>query len=131
MAQAADTDMGQAQPRSPCCNMGEGMAVGLVSDFLDGGVGISIDVDAMDMSLVPGCVSAEPNGLTYPELRDSLKAIAERHDIAGFDFVEVNPPLDVGTGVTAYLGALTVVEFLGNICAQPRWTARRNTRRAA
>ncbi|MBW7971993.1 arginase family protein [Bradyrhizobium sp. BR 10289] len=92
---------------------------------------VSIDVDAMDMSLVPGCVSAEPNGMSYVELRDSLKAIAERHDIAGFDFVEVNPPLDVGTGVTAYLGALTVIEFLGHICAQPRWAARRNARRAA
>jgi agmatinase len=92
---------------------------------------VSIDVDAMDMSLVPGCVSAEPNGMSYVELRDSLKAIAERHDIAGFDFVEVNPPLDVGTGVTAYLGALTVIEFLGHICAQPRWAARRSARRAA
>jgi len=92
---------------------------------------VSIDVDAMDMSLVPGCVSAEPNGMSYAELRDSLKAIAERHDIAGFDFVEVNPPLDVGTGVTAYLGALTVIEFLGHICAQPRWAARRSARLAA
>ncbi|SFI23534.1 arginase family protein [Bradyrhizobium sp. cf659] len=92
---------------------------------------VSIDVDAMDMSLVPGCVSAEPNGMSYVELRDSLKAIAERLDIAGFDFVEVNPPLDVGTGVTAYLGALTVIEFLGHICAQPRWGARRSARRAA
>ncbi|MBB4018452.1 agmatinase [Chelatococcus caeni] len=91
---------------------------------------VSIDVDALDMSLVPGCVSAEPNGMSYPELRDSLKAIAERHDIAGFDFVEVNPPLDVGTGVTAYLGALTVIEFLGHICAQPRWAARRLARAA-
>ena len=89
---------------------------------------VSIDVDAYDMSLVPGCVSAEPNGFTYPELRDSLKAIAERHDIAGFDFVEVNPLLDVGTGVTAYLGALTGIEFLGHICAQPRWAERRKAR---
>jgi agmatinase len=92
---------------------------------------VSIDVDAMDMSLVPGCVSAEPNGLSYTELRDSLKAIAERHDVAGFDFVEVNPQLDVGTGVTAYLGALTVIEFLGHICAQPRWTKRRDQRTSA
>jgi agmatinase len=85
---------------------------------------VSIDVDAMDMSLVPGCVSAEPNGLTYAELRDSLKAVAERLDVVGFDFVEVNPLLDVGTGVTAYLGAHTVIEFLGNLCAQPRWRQR-------
>jgi agmatinase len=82
---------------------------------------VSIDVDALDMSLVPGCVSAEPNGMSYAELRDSLGAIAERLDVVGFDFVEVNPLLDVGTGVTAYLGAHTVIEFLGRICAQPRW----------
>lgn len=104
-----------------------------IAELLPAGsrVYVSIDVDAMDMSLVPGCVSAEPNGMSYPELRDSLKAIAERHEVAAFDFVEVNPPLDVGTGVTAYLGALTVIEFLGQICAQPRWAARRQARFAA
>ncbi|MDR6294505.1 agmatinase [Inquilinus ginsengisoli] len=103
-----------------------------IAELLPAGsrVYVSIDVDAMDMSLVPGCVSAEPNGMSYPELRDSLKAIAERHEVAAFDFVEVNPPLDVGTGVTAYLGALTVIEFLGQICAQPRWAARRRAKAA-
>lgn len=85
---------------------------------------VSIDVDALDMSLVPGCVSAEPDGMSYPELRDALKAVAERNEVVGFDFVEVNPALDVGTGVTAYLGALVVIGFLGEICAQPRWAAR-------
>jgi agmatinase len=92
---------------------------------------VSIDVDALDMSLVPGCVSAEPDGMSYPELRDSLRAITERHEVVGFDFVEVNPPLDVGTGVTAYLGALVVIEFLGHICNQPRWIERRENRRVA
>jgi agmatinase len=86
---------------------------------------VSIDVDALDMSLVPGCVSGEPNGMTYPELRDTLRAVAERCDVVGFDFVEVNPTLDVGTGATAYLGALLVAEFLGQICAQPRFAPRR------
>ena len=88
---------------------------------------VSIDVDALDMPLVPGCVSAEPNGMSYTQLRDALRAIAERLEVVGFDFVEVNPTLDVGTGVTSYLGAHTVIEFLGHICAQPRWSARRNT----
>ncbi|WNJ90382.1 arginase family protein [Bosea sp. 685] len=89
---------------------------------------VSIDVDALDMSLVPGCVSAEPDGMSYPDLRDTLKAVAERNEVVGFDFVEVNPPLDVGTGVTAYLGALVVIGFLGEICAQPRWRDRLKTR---
>lgn len=76
---------------------------------------VSIDVDVLDMSLVPGCVSGEPNGLDWTELRTTLKAVAERSTVVGFDFVEVNPPLDVGTGATAYLGALIVAEFLGRI----------------
>lgn len=98
-----------------------GLAEQLPADAL---IYVSIDVDVMDMSLVPGCVSGEPNGMNYRELRDSLAALAERCVIAGFDFVEVNPPLDVGTGATAYLGAHTVVEFLGRICEQPWWRKR-------
>ncbi|MBV8651006.1 MAG: arginase family protein, partial [Alphaproteobacteria bacterium] len=86
---------------------------------------VSIDVDVLDLSLVPGCVSAEPNGMSYAELRDALKAIAEHTHVIGFDFVEVNPQLDVGTGITSYLGAHTVVEFLGHICDQPYWAKRR------
>lgn len=88
---------------------------------------VSIDIDVLDLPLVPGCVSAEPNGMTYAELRDSLIAIAERTEIIGFDFVEVNPQLDVGTGVTSYLGAHTVIEFLGTICEQPWWHTRRKS----
>jgi len=86
---------------------------------------VSIDVDVLDISLVPGCVSAEPNGMSYAELMETLEALAEHTEVVGFDFVEVNPQLDVPTGVTAYLGAHTVVEFLGHICEQPRWKARR------
>lgn len=76
---------------------------------------VSIDVDAYDMALVPGCVSAEPDGMQFPELMGILMRIAERFEVAGFDFVEVNPPLDVGTGVTSYLGALTIARFLAAI----------------
>ncbi len=39
----------------------------------------------------------------------------EKMNIVGFDFVEVNPKLDVGTNITSYLGALTVAMFLGFI----------------
>jgi agmatinase len=85
---------------------------------------VSIDIDALDLPLVPGCVSAEPGGMLYEELRAILFGLAEHTDVIGFDLVEVNPMLDVGTGVTSYLAAHTIVEFLGRICAQPRWTAR-------
>jgi agmatinase len=88
---------------------------------------VSIDIDALDLPLVPGCVSAEPGGLHYEELRGALFALAERTDVIGFDLVEVNPMLDVGTGVTSYLAAHTIVEFLARICAQPRWRERTQT----
>lgn len=76
---------------------------------------VSIDVDALDISLVPGCVSGEPGGFTYDELRDAIAAFARHSKVVGFDFVEVNPTLDVGTGATSYLGAHLVMEFLGQI----------------
>jgi agmatinase len=99
---------------------------GFVFDTLpkDEKVYVSIDVDVFDMPLIPGCVSAEPGGMTYQELRDILRAIAEHMEVVGFDFVEVNPQLDVGTGITSYLGAHTMVEFLGAICEQPKWHER-------
>ena len=82
---------------------------------------ISIDIDALDMSLIPGCVSGEPNGMTFNELIDTLRAIVETHPVIGFDFVEINPMLDVGTGLTAYLGSVIVVTLMGMICNQPWW----------
>lgn len=85
---------------------------------------VSIDIDVLDSSLVPGCVSAEPDGFTYVQLRDTLAAIAKRNKVVGFDMVEVTPQLDVPTGITSYLATLTVVEFLGQICDQPYWKER-------
>jgi agmatinase len=82
---------------------------------------ISLDMDVLDMSLVPGCVSAEPDGMRYDQLRDTLIALTERARIVGFDLVEVNPQLDVGTGVTSYLAAHAIVEFLGHLCDSTRW----------
>lgn len=87
---------------------------------------VSIDIDVLDLPLVPGCVSAEPNGMSYAELRDTLISLAEHMEIVGLDLVEVNPQLDVGTGITSYLAAHTILEFLGNICAQEWWTALHN-----
>ena len=91
---------------------------------------MSLDIDVLEMSLVPGCVSAEPNGMAYAELRDTLFALAEHTEIVGFDLVEVNPLLDVATGITSYLAAHTILEFLGRICDQSRWVARRDEREA-
>jgi agmatinase len=89
---------------------------------------VSIDVDVLDISLIPGCVSAEPNGMSYAELRDAIAAIAERTQVIGLDLVEVNPLLDVPTGLTSYLAAHVLVEALGRICDQPWWREGRAAR---
>ena len=89
---------------------------------------ISVDIDVLDISLVPGCVSAEPNGMSYAELRNTLAALTKHTNVIGFDLVEVNPQLDVGTGITAYLAAHTVIEFLCLLCSQPRWAKHRTER---
>ena len=91
----------------------------------DAQIYVSIDIDVLDLPLVPGCVSAEPNGMSYADLRDSLATLAMHNEIIGFDLVEVNPQLDVGSGITSYMGAHTILEFLGQICDQPRWVAKR------
>lgn len=86
---------------------------------------VSIDIDVLDLPLVPGCVSAEPDGMTYPQLRDTLRVLAEHTQIVGFDLVEVNPVVDLRTGVTSYLAAHLIIEFLGMITGQPAWQAGR------
>jgi agmatinase len=85
---------------------------------------VTIDIDVLDMSLIPGCMSAEPNGMSYAALRDGLNLLAERMQIVGFDLCEVNPLLDVATGVTSYLATYTILEFLGRICSQPHYQER-------
>ena len=80
---------------------------------------VSIDIDVLDLPLVPGCVSAEPNGMSYSELRDTLIAIARRMDVVGFDLVEVNSQLDVGTGITSYLAAHTISSFWATYATNP------------
>ena len=89
---------------------------------------VTIDVDALDMAMIPGCVSGEPGGFGFGELMLALRRVAERCEVVGFDFVEVNPSLDVGTGATSYVGALVVANFLGYIAAQPRWDAQMKAR---
>ncbi|GHB25738.1 arginase family protein [Salinicola rhizosphaerae] len=86
----------------------------------DASVYLSVDIDAFDMSLVPGCVSGEPDGLDYRQMRSLLKAIVARFDLVGFDLVEINPQLDVATGATSYLGAQVLVELMGYRLAKVR-----------
>jgi agmatinase len=85
---------------------------------------VSIDIDVLDLPLVPGCASSEVNGLSYDELRQTLFAIARGREVIGFDLVEVNPMLDVASDNTSLLAAQLILEFLGRIVEHPGYRSR-------
>ena len=85
---------------------------------------VSIDIDVLDLPLVPGCASSEVNGLTYDELRQTLFAIARSREVIGFDLVEVNPMIDVASHNTSLIAAQLIVEFLGRIVEHPGYRKR-------
>ena len=84
---------------------------------IGGNVLITIDVDGLDPSVVPGVLAPEPGGLTYFQVITIIDAVADRATIVGFDAVELVPERDVNG-----LGALTTFRLtahaLGRIARQ-------------
>lgn len=80
---------------------------------------VSIDIDVLDLALVPGTTLPEPGGLSYRQLRDTLVEIARRGRVVGFDIVELNAPYD-HVGAAARLTTWAIVHFLSEIFEQPR-----------
>lgn len=56
----------------------------------DRAVYLTIDIDVLDCSLMPAVATPEPGGISYEELRESLKRFASLK-IIGLDIVEYNP----------------------------------------
>ncbi len=89
-------------------------AESILSALPDSGrVYISIDIDILDLPLVPGCASAEADGLTYNELRQIIFSIVAKRELAGLDVVEINPMLDVPSNNTSLLGTQLMIETAG------------------
>jgi len=80
---------------------------------------VTIDADALDPSIAPGTGSPTVDGLLYHELRELLQGVAQKEKVVGFDFVEVNPQIDVA-GQTSLLATTAILEFLGAIFDQRR-----------
>jgi agmatinase len=118
-------------------SLARGNAIVTISDFRargpaavletlspDAPVYVSVDIDVLDLPLVPGCASSEVGGLTYEELRQTLFAVARHAEVIGFDVVEVNPMLDVRADNTSQIAAQLVIEFLGRVVEHPGYRAR-------
>lgn len=87
---------------------------------------ISVDIDVLDMPLVPGCASAEADGMSYEELRQTIFGIVAEHELVGFDVVEINPMLDVASNVTSQLGAQLAIETMSRAVENPDYLHRKN-----
>lgn len=62
-----------------------------VSQNLHDNVYVTIDLDVLDPAYMPSTGTPEPDGLSYREVLTFLKLINERHNIIGFDVVELCP----------------------------------------
>ena len=73
-------------------------------------VHVSLDLDVLDPSILPGTGNPEPGGATYKELRAAILALAGLNIVA-VDICEVAPPLDT-SGVSTVVAAEIVREVI-------------------
>jgi agmatinase len=75
---------------------------------------VSVDLDVLDISLVPGTTLPEPGGVSYRDLRATLAAIARRGRVVAFDIAELSPPADI-SGATARLATWLITHLLSEL----------------
>jgi agmatinase len=78
---------------------------------------ITLDADGLDPSIAPGVLGPPAlGGVTYYELFDLMRGIARKGKVAGFDYVEIVPALDIAhmTSVTAVRIILNLIGILAH-----------------
>lgn len=70
------------------------------------GIGVSIDVDALDPEEAPAVGSPVPGGLRVAELSDGLRRVARTGRVIGCEIAEYNPELDGAARTEAAVAAL-------------------------
>jgi agmatinase len=82
-----------------------------VSEHLSSNVYISIDLDVFDPSEIAAVGTPEPGGMRWAEVIGLLRAVSQRHNIVGFDLVELSPSLGPIAG--AYAAAKLAYKLIG------------------
>ena len=72
---------------------------------------ISIDLDGLDPSLLPGVGTPEPGGLNWYELTRFLREICVNHQVIGCDVMELSPLSD--SVVSEFTAAKLVYKLIG------------------
>jgi agmatinase len=81
---------------------------------LGANVFVTIDVDGLDPSIMPGVIGPEPGGLTYYQALDLIDGASARGHIVGFDVVEFVPERDP-SGIGALTAYRLTAHALGRI----------------
>lgn len=72
---------------------------------------LTLDIDAVDAAFAPGTNAPTVGGLTSHQFLEFAWLLGQGSRLAGFDIVEVSPPLDVA-GITSLLGAQVLLTML-------------------
>lgn len=78
----------------------------VIDEIKDSPVYITIDLDVLDPSVMPGTGTPEPGGISYKELLKATKLFEKLNHIVGADIVELAPkidPTDISTAAAAKL----------------------------
>jgi len=90
-----------------------------VIDALQPNVYITLDVDALDPSIMPGTGTPEPNGLGFREVLDVIREVSHQRTIVGFDINEVRPLQD--TTQTEFTAARIAYRIMGYVAESRGW----------
>ena len=77
---------------------------------------VTIDMDVLDPSVMPGTGTPEPDGLSYSELVGILDKVSKETNIVGFDCVEVMPL--PGSVVSEFTAAKLIYKMIGLVARE-------------
>ena len=72
-----------------------------VIDLKNRPVYITIDLDVLDPSIMPGTGTPEPGGINFHEMLEVIQTLSNLDNIVGFDIVELSPKYDISGISTA------------------------------
>jgi agmatinase len=80
---------------------------------------LTIDVDGIDPSLIPGVGTPEPGGLTWNTTLRFLRRLYETHDVIGCDVMELAPIID--SVVSEFTTAKLIYKLIGYQSLTKKW----------
>jgi agmatinase len=81
-----------------------------VVDRLNGPVYVSLDLDVLDPSVMPAVGTPEPGGMSWQQVTDLLRKVADSRRIVGFDVCELAPR--EGPMACSYIAAKLVYKLV-------------------